>query len=62
MCDVLGWEHHVVYNRPEPLPSADILQDRLQYIYPRVDSLIKNITRFVTVFIFMTSLKWVFLS
>ncbi|XP_021940372.1 transcriptional protein SWT1 isoform X2 [Zootermopsis nevadensis] len=43
MCDVLGWEHHVVYSRPEPLPTVDIVQNRVQYIYPMVDALIKNI-------------------
>lgn len=49
MCDVLGWEHHVVYSRPEPLPTVDIVQNRVQYIYPMVDALIKNIARFVAV-------------
>lgn len=52
MCDVLGLEHHMVYRRPEPFPTVDVIRDRLPYIYPRVHTLIRNITRFVTIFVF----------
>jgi len=52
MCDVLGIEHHMLYNRPQILPTPDTIQERLPYYCHSIDALIKNIIRFVMILIF----------
>jgi len=53
MCDVLGIEHHTVYNRPQIFPTPDTIQEKLPYYCHTIHALIKNIIRFVMILVFM---------
>jgi rRNA-processing protein FCF1 len=45
MCDVLGIEHHMLYNRPQILPTPDTIRENLPRYCHSIHALIKNIIR-----------------
>jgi len=53
MCDVLGFEHRMVYNRPQIFPTPDTIREKLPYCCNSIHALIKNIIRFVMILVFM---------
>jgi hypothetical protein len=57
MCDVLGFEHHMVYNRPQIFPTPDAVREKLPYYCHSIHALIKSIMRFVMILVFMKFLQ-----
>jgi hypothetical protein len=51
MCDVLGFEHREVYNRPQIFPTPDAVREKLPYYCHSIRALIKNIMRFVMILV-----------